>query len=109
EGDLEAAFATEPAHVWVDRINAAGGAAHLSVTAEEAASDPVAVARGLVAEIEPGRLTVGPGPRLSETKVRFGPPGTVPGIDGLAIVTDLGRSDQWDDLVAAAVVVAPTV
>ncbi len=44
--DLEARFETEPGRTWVDRINAAGGAAHLSVSGEEAAADPVARARG---------------------------------------------------------------
>ncbi len=105
--DLEARFETEPARTWVDRINAAGGAAHLSVSGEEAAADPVARARGLVVEVAEGRLTVGPGPRLSATTVRFGPPGTTPGIDGRQIVEELGLSDQWAELVAKRVVVAP--
>ncbi len=104
----EARFETEPAQVWIDRINRAGGAAHLSVTGEEAAADPVARARGIVVEVEAGRLTVGPGPRLSETHVRFGPPGTVPGIDGEQIVEELGMSDRWEALVAEGVVAAPT-
>ncbi len=96
------------AQVWIDRINRAGGAAHLSVTGEEAAADPVARARGIVVEVEAGRLTVGPGPRLSETRVRFGPPGTVPGIHGEQIVEELGMSDRWEALVAEGVVAAPT-
>ncbi len=104
----EARFETEPAQVWIERINRAGGAAHLSVTAEEAAADPVARARGIVVEVEQGRLTVGPGPRLSDTRVRFGPPGTVPGIDGEQIVEELGMSDRWEALVAEGVVAAPT-
>ena len=104
----EARFETEPAEVWIDRINRVGGAAHLSVTGEEAAADPVARARGIVVEVEAGRLTVGPGPRLSETRVRFGPPGTVPGIDGEQIVEELGMSDRWEALVAEGVVAAPT-
>ena len=45
EADLETRFATEVAETWVERVNAAGGAAHLSVTGEEAALDPVARAR----------------------------------------------------------------
>ena len=104
----EARFETEPAQVWIDRMNRAGGAAHLSVTGEEAAADPVARPRGIVVEVEAGRLTVGPGPRLSETRVRFGPPGTVPGIDGEQIVEELGMSDRWEALVAEGVVAAPT-
>ncbi len=40
DADLEQQFACEPAEVWVARITAAGGAAHLSVTGEEAAADP---------------------------------------------------------------------
>ncbi|HTN81042.1 MAG TPA: CoA transferase, partial [Acidimicrobiales bacterium] len=104
--ELEARFETEPAHVWVQRINDAGGAAHLSVTPEEAAADPVAQARGIVVEVEEGRLTVGPGPRLSSTPVRFGPPGTIPGIDGAQIVDELGLGHTWDDLVATGVVTA---
>jgi crotonobetainyl-CoA:carnitine CoA-transferase CaiB-like acyl-CoA transferase len=104
---LEERFATEPAQVWIDRINAAGGAAHLSVTAEEATADPVARARGVVVEVEEGRLTVGPGPRLSATPTRFGPPATVPGIHGEQIVRELGLADQWDALIAKGVVVAP--
>jgi crotonobetainyl-CoA:carnitine CoA-transferase CaiB-like acyl-CoA transferase len=71
----EARFATEPAQVWIERINRAGGAAHLSVTAEEAAGDPVARARGIVVEVEQGRLTVGPGPRPARAQ---GFTGTVP-------------------------------
>src|SRR4029079_14165345 len=78
--DLEARFGAQPADAWVQRINAAGGAAHLSVTAEEAAADPVARARGVVVEVEEGRLTVGPGPRLSATPVRLGPAATVHGV-----------------------------
>ncbi len=104
----EARFETEPAQVWIDRINAAGGAAHLSVTGEEAAADPVARARGIVVDVEEGRLTVGPGPRLSATPTRFGPPATVPGIDGEQIVRELGLSDRWEALVAEGVVAAPT-
>ncbi len=104
----EARFETEPAQVWIDRINAAGGAAHLSVTGEEAAADPVARARGIVVDVEEGRLTVGPGPRLSATPTRFGPPATVPGIHGEQIVRELGLSDRWEALVAEGVVAAPT-
>ena len=63
---------------------------------------------GIVVEVEQGRLTVGPGPRLSDTRVRFGPPGTVPGIDGEQIVEELGMSDRWEALVAEGVVAAPT-
>jgi crotonobetainyl-CoA:carnitine CoA-transferase CaiB-like acyl-CoA transferase len=77
------------------------------VTAEEAAADPVARARGVVVEVEEGRLTVGPGPRLSATPVRLGPPATVPGIDGAQIVDELGLAHQWDALLAKGVVAAP--
>jgi crotonobetainyl-CoA:carnitine CoA-transferase CaiB-like acyl-CoA transferase len=105
--ELETRFGTEPADVWVRRIIAAGGAAHLSVTAEEAAADPVARARGVVVEVEEGRLTVGPGPRLSATPVQFGPPATIPGIDGAQIVDELGLAHQWDALLAKGVVAAP--
>ena len=78
------------------------------MTGEEAAADPVAIARGLVIEVEEGRLSVGPGPRLSGTPVVCGPPATVPGIDGQQIVHELGLQSQWADLVAKGVVVAPS-
>ena len=104
---LEERFATQPAEVWVARINAAGGTAHVNVSPDEAAADPVARARGIVVEVQDGRLTVGPGPRLSATPVRFGPPATVPGVHGEQILTELGLSEQWAELVAKGVVAAP--
>ncbi len=107
EADLEARFATEAAQTWVERVIDAGGAAHLSVTGEEAALDPVARARGLVAPLDHERLTVGPGPRLSSSKVSSGPPGTIPGIDGQQLVEELGLGDRWEALVAAGVIVSP--
>jgi crotonobetainyl-CoA:carnitine CoA-transferase CaiB-like acyl-CoA transferase len=107
DADLERRFASESAHLWVERINVAGGAAHLSVTGEEAAADPVAAARGLIIEVAEGRLSVGPGPRLSGTPLMAARPATVPGVDGQQIVDELGLDGEWAALVAKGVVVAP--
>ncbi len=58
--------------------------------------------------MEEGRLSVGPGPRLSGTAVVSGPPATLPGIDGQQIVNELGLESQWAELVDKGVVVAPS-
>ncbi|HWM22144.1 MAG TPA: CoA transferase [Ilumatobacteraceae bacterium] len=108
DADPEARFLTDTAAEWVRRLLAAGHSAHVVVTADELVSDPYVRARGLVVELEDGELTIGTPPRMSATPIRAGRPGTLPGIDGRAIVEELGLIERWTDLVAARAVVDVT-
>jgi crotonobetainyl-CoA:carnitine CoA-transferase CaiB-like acyl-CoA transferase len=100
-------FSTKTAEGWVEHFNGRGQAAHVVVTPEEIAQDLRARRRGLVVELDEGYLTIGSPPRLSKTPVRVGPPGTIPGIDGRAIIADLGLADSWESLVASGAIVDP--
>lgn len=105
EEQLIRAFRSAPAQAWVDRLVAAGVAAHLLVDQSDLMDDPVALARGLVVDREhpgEGRIRMaGPSARLHRTPVRATRPAGRPGSDTRAVLDELGLDSA--DLIARGI------
>ncbi|QJY47392.1 CaiB/BaiF CoA transferase family protein [Pseudonocardia broussonetiae] len=105
EEQLATTFASAPAQEWVDRLVAAGVAAHVLVDQSDLMTDPVTRARGLAIEREhPGEGRVrmaGPSARLSHTPARATRPAGRPGSDTRAVLDGLGLDSA--DLIARGV------
>lgn len=102
EEALAKAFKSAPAKEWVDRLVAAGVAAHVLVDQSELMDDPVAQARGLVIERDhpgEGRIRMaGPSARLSRTPAQATRPAGRPGSDTRSVLDALGLDSE--DLIA---------
>ena len=102
EEQLAKAFTSAPAKEWVDRLVAAGVAAHVLVDQSDLMDDPGAQARGLVIEREhpgEGRIRMaGPSPRLSRTPAHATRPAGRPGSDTRSVLDGLGLDSA--DLIA---------
>jgi crotonobetainyl-CoA:carnitine CoA-transferase CaiB-like acyl-CoA transferase len=102
EEQLAKAFTSAPAKEWVDRLVAAGIAAHVLVDQSDLMDDPVTQARGLVIEREhpgEGRIRMaGPSPRLSRTPAHATRPAGRPGSDTRSVLDGLGLDSA--DLIA---------
>jgi crotonobetainyl-CoA:carnitine CoA-transferase CaiB-like acyl-CoA transferase len=111
EAELSACFGTQPAEEWVARLAAAGVAAHLLTTPEEAMHDPWALSHGVSRSVEfPGAgagQVVSPAPRLSRTPMCAPKPAPPIGSDGEDIVRELGLGDRISELVGSGAVHLP--
>ncbi|HEY2509116.1 MAG TPA: CoA transferase [Streptosporangiaceae bacterium] len=101
-GRLAAAFATQSAAIVVDRLTAAGVAAHLVVPLAELMTDEVARARGLSVTqhvTDVGSCTMpGISTHLSETPAAVGAPPRQPGADAPAVLATVGLAGRLDEL-----------
>jgi crotonobetainyl-CoA:carnitine CoA-transferase CaiB-like acyl-CoA transferase len=94
--------------VWLDRFRARGIAAQPCVLVAELMRDQWVVAHGLSVTREHDTdetvTTVGPASRLSRTPVQPGRAAPSPGADAEAILRELGRDSELDELVRSGVV-----
>jgi crotonobetainyl-CoA:carnitine CoA-transferase CaiB-like acyl-CoA transferase len=98
ETELEARFREQPASIWVERLTAAGVAAHAVTPLARLMTDAWAQKRGLsVSQVseEAGAVTMpGVSVRLSRTPMRAGFPARQPGADAAAILEEAGILNQ---------------
>ena len=108
---LEARFATDRLAEWVARLTAAGVGAHAVRSIPDLRADGWVREHGLMLTRDhPGRGlvdTTGPAPRLARTPVRAGAPASIPGADLTSVLSQLGRTNDLDRLVAADAVALP--
>jgi crotonobetainyl-CoA:carnitine CoA-transferase CaiB-like acyl-CoA transferase len=108
EAQLDEAFSTAPAQLWVERLQAAGVAAHLVLQLEEVMEDGWTKAHGLsILRDHPGVGTVrspGPAPGLSLTPVRVAAPAPLPGWDAQELLERAGLGDQAGELIAKGII-----
>jgi crotonobetainyl-CoA:carnitine CoA-transferase CaiB-like acyl-CoA transferase len=101
--ELARAFASATADEWVERLSAAGIAAHTVMTINEVMADPVTKSRGLSLMKEFPEIgvlqVVGPSPRLASTPPRPGFPVGPPGAEGQSVLARIGMSDDFERLV----------
>jgi crotonobetainyl-CoA:carnitine CoA-transferase CaiB-like acyl-CoA transferase len=97
ERALEETFSRGTVAGWVDRLTAAGVAAHVVVKLPDLMRDPAVLEQGLsVTQHAEGTGDVtypGPSPRLSETPVRLGAPAKQPGGDAESVLQEIGMAD----------------
>ena len=102
EPELESRFAQAPAAVWVERLAAAGLAAHAVAELKELMLDAWVRQHGLsVTQVseEAGEVTMpGLSVTLSDTPARLGNPARRPGADALDILGEIGMAGEAERL-----------
>lgn len=97
-------FSTATADEWVERLNAAGIAAHVVLHVEETMEDPAAKAAGLSVLRDHVGIGVvrspGHAPNLSLTPAITTAPASLPGWDYREVLAAIGLADQAEELIA---------